>query len=120
MMAPTEPRTPPRFVPTLTEVVSVPEGLLQAYPSPANAGTSPPVVGAQAASPVPAPFEQDAWADAITHRVAGLLEQRLHALLEEHARLLSQAAAQQLADELPALVRQALRSAKPPEDLSGL
>lgn len=40
-------RTPPRFVPTLTEVVEVPEGLLPVDPSPHTAPTARPEPGTQ-------------------------------------------------------------------------
>lgn len=37
MNSPSDPRTPPRFVPTLTEVVNVPQGLLPVQPLPESA-----------------------------------------------------------------------------------
>lgn len=130
-----EPRTPPRFVPTLTEVVELPDWA----PSPAQAPPSPlppqPFMGPRpdavlltdvvpstpAPHPAPArltPEALDAWSDQITQQVLGQLDQRLAVVLQglsaELAQYLAQSAAQQLQGELPDLVRQAVRATAPP------
>jgi hypothetical protein len=128
MSAHHEARVPPRFVPTLTEVVQVPDWVLPAEPLNAPApwaafeseseSESRAEAPADLAVDVPPPLALDAQADEITRRVTAHLEQRLAALLEEQSadmtRVLAQTVAQQLRGELPALVRQALQSSATP------
>lgn len=121
-------RVPPRFVPTLTEVVHVPEWVLPAGPlntqvpwvavdSPTET-PSEPGTPVEASTDLPPPATFDAQTDEITRRVTAHLEQRLAALLEEQladmARVLSHAVAQQLLNELPALVQQAVQASAAP------
>lgn len=126
-----EPRTPPRFVPTLTEVVELPDWA----PSPAEPPLPPqPFMGSRpdavlltdvvpppAAPPAPTgltPEALDAWSDQITQHVLEQLDQRLAVVLQglsaELAQYLAQSAAQQLRGELPDLVRQAVLASAPP------
>lgn len=129
-----EPRTPPRFVPTLTEVVQLPDWA----PSPAEPPLPPqppqPFMGSRpdavlltdvvpppAAPPAPTgltPEALDAWSDQITQQVLEQLDQRLVVVLQglsaELAQYLAQSAAQQLRGELPDLVRQAVLASAPP------
>lgn len=131
-----EARVPPRFVPTLTEVVEVPEWVLpgvlpvepMSAPAPWAAPEPEPETGSQplveTVEPVPdasLSAAPDPWADEITRRVTEQLEQRLEALLAHHsadmAQLLAHAVAQQLRSELPALVHQAVESSVAPASL---
>lgn len=135
MSAHSETRSPPRFVPTLTEVVAVPAGLLPAQPMPealsptrfqalpeapptwrSGDALAPPDL---AAPPAPLPQPQppsaemlDAWAGQITERVLAQLEARVPAILDAQAAGLAArmatAAAEQLRGELPALVQDAV------------
>lgn len=124
MITPAEPRIPPRFVPTLTEVVSVPDGMLPApgegplaLLDPAGQpGRDRPQVPPQATEAPWSADHMDAWSEQVAGRVIAQLEQRLPALLEEHARLWSQAAAQTLRQELPAMVQEAVRTTCPSPD----
>ncbi|MDP3627105.1 MAG: hypothetical protein Q8S12_10935 [Hydrogenophaga sp.] len=133
-----EARVPPRFVPTLTEVVDVPEWVLPGV-LPVEPMGAPAPWAALEPVPVPEPEPQpqveavvppvpspdvarsavpDAWADEITRRVTERLEQRLASMLAQHsadmAQVLAQTLAQQLRGELPALVRQAVESSEAP------
>ncbi len=120
-------RVPPRFVPTLTEVVEVPAWVLPGEPlhAPAPWVEVEPAsdeVAQSLAEPTADPLSPspalDVWAEEITRRVTEQVEQRLAALLAEHsadmARVLTQAVAQQLRAELPALVHQAAEASAAP------
>ena len=128
MNGPHDPRTPPRFVPTLTEVVDLPEGLVAALAMPAPLVDAPseqppsygepPVAGAPVvALPPPTADTLDAWADLITQRVLLQLEQHLPALLQRQAAdvvaRLTDGVSQQLRSELPHMVHAAVRASFP-------
>lgn len=121
-------RVPPRFVPTLTEVVNVPDWVLPAEPVsapvPWAAVDSLPETPSEPETPIEAstdlrpPPTLDVRTDEITRRVTAHLEQRLAALLAEQLAdmtgVLAHAVAQQLLNELPALVQQAVQASASP------
>lgn len=129
-----EPRTPPRFVPTLTEVVELPDWTPSLAEPPLAPQPQQPFIGPRpdavlltdvvpppAAPPAPTgltPEALDAWSDQITQQVLEQLDQRLAVVLQglsaELAQYLAQSAAQQLRGELPDLVRQAVLASVPP------
>lgn len=122
-----DPRTPPRFVPTLTEVVDVPEGPVTAQNTPAPRVDAPsepsthgalPVAGAPAvALPPPTADMLDAWADLITQRVLLQLEQHMSTAIQRQAadvvERLTEGVSQQLRLELPDVVHAAIRASFP-------
>ena len=127
MNGPGDARTPPRFVPTLTEVVDVPDWLLAKVPvapSPEPTPPEPPVAfdlpahSAASVSPVLSPpssaNEIDAWADLITQRVLEQLEHRLPTLIQDQvadmASRLAEGVSQQLRGQLPTMVHEAVRA----------
>jgi hypothetical protein len=136
MNAHNEQRIPPRFVPTLTQVVEVPAGLLPAQPLPEapvpprfeappevplpwqapDALAMPDLPAPPAPQPPQAPSAEmlDAWAAQITQRVLVQLDARLPAILDAQAAALAAhmaaAAAEQLRGELPALVQDAVEA----------
>lgn len=122
-----DPRTPPRFVPTLTEVVDVPEGPVAAQNMPVPRFDAPsepsihgalPAAGAPAvALPPPTADMLDAWADLITQRVLLQLEQHMSTAIQRHAAdvvaRLTEGVSQQLRLELPDVVHAAIRASFP-------
>jgi len=130
MNGPGDARTPPRFVPTLTEVVDVPDWLLakapvsEAYEPTPPEPTEPPLVfdfpadsAAIVSPPAPPPPTTealDAWADLITQRVLEQLEHRLPTLIQDQvadmASRLAEGVSQQLRGQLPTMVHEAVRA----------
>lgn len=122
-----DPRTPPRFVPTLTEVVDVPEGLGAALTTPVPRVDAPsepsahevlPVTGAPAvALPPPTADMLDAWTDLITQRVLLQLEQHMSTAIQRQAAdvvaRLTEGVSQQLRRELPDVVHAAIQASFP-------
>lgn len=120
-----DPRTPPRFVPTLTEVVDVPDGQVAALTTPAtgvveapsepsNHGAFPATAAPAVALPPPTADMLGAWADLITQRVLQQLEQHMATAIQREAAdvvaRLTEGVSQQLRSELPDVVHAAIRA----------
>ena len=106
------PPAPPRFVPTLTEVVR-PVAAPMPAPAPDGATAAPPVTFAAPAmaAPAPSPDLQEQMVQRVLQRVDLMLDRRLREVVGQLILEHTQSLAPRLRDEIEEVVRQSVSQA---------